>query len=330
MPHSRLLLRRRLLATAGLGLLSRPVLAQSALRLVVADQNQVLQTMLPLAGEQAKLPFGVTYANFQGGPAILEAFRAGALDVAVIGNTPPIQAHAAGERLPVIAARLSSRPDYQFALRPGLRLATLAEFRGKRIAYAEGTARQPFVLAALKKAGLSRRDVRLVPLRVADFVDALRSNQVDVGALNEPHYSRYLAEAAERGISTVPEAELDGLPRRIAYLYASGTALAQPAKYAALRDFVRAWVIASRWIQANNPAWVEAYYVRQQRLRREDGEAAERSEGSFRFPPLGEMVPIQQELIDLIHAAGDLPRRLDAGEEFDRRFDDVIAAAVAA
>ncbi len=77
-----------------------PAQVPTGTALIVADQNEVLQTLMAASGEQAKLGSKVTYANFLGGPAILEAFRAGALDLATVGNTPPIQAQAAGERNP--------------------------------------------------------------------------------------------------------------------------------------------------------------------------------------------------------------------------------------
>ncbi|WP_244471082.1 ABC transporter substrate-binding protein [Microvirga massiliensis] len=293
-------------------------------RLVVADQNEALQTLMTASGEHAKLTATVTYANFLGGPAILEAFRAGALDLATVGNTPPIQAHAAGERIPIVAARTSSEPDYSLAVRPGLTVTRLEDLRGKRIAYAEGTGRQPFVLNALKLAGLTRRDVKLVPLRAADFPDAIRSGQVDVAALNEPHFSRYLADFA--GAGALPQSENRRLPRSLTYLYASGQALADPAKAAAIREFVGRWIAANKWAKANPDEWVRAYYVERQNLKEADGRAIVDAEGAIAFPTLESLVPQQQVLIDLIHGAGDLPKRLDAREEFDLRFDDVIAA----
>lgn len=296
-------------------------------KLVVADQNEALQTLIQASGEQAKLSSSVSYANFLGGPAILEAFRAGALDLATVGNTPPIQAHAAGERIPIVAARTSSETDYFLAVRPGLRIASLEELRGRSIAYGEGTGRQPFVLNALKLAGLTRKDVKLVPLRAADFPDAVRSGQVDVAALNEPHFSRYLADFADRGASALPKEQNDRLPRSLTYLYASQKALDDPAKAAAITEFVVAWIRASRWSQQHRQAWVDAYYVGRQRLKPEDALRIVESEGRYDFPALSSLIPVQQALIDIIHQAGDLPRHLDARAEFDLRFDDVIAAA---
>lgn len=331
--HRRAVLKAVLLAPL-LGSTSVGVIAQEALpkqipagtKLVVADQNEALQTLIRASGVQAKLSSAVTYANFLGGPAILEAFRAGALDLATVGNTPPIQAHAAGERIPIVAARVSSETDYFLAVRPGLRINSLEELKGKSIAYGEGTGRQPFVLNALKLAGLTRKDVKLVPLRAADFPDAIRTGQVDVAALNEPHFSRYLADFADRGASALPKEQNDRLPKSLTYLYASKKALDDPGKAAAIREFVAGWIDASRWSHKNADAWVDAYYVKRQNLKPADGRKIVESEGDFQFPLLASLIAKQQSLIDVIHEAGDLPKRLDAREEFDLRFDEVITA----
>ena len=42
---------------------------------MVADQSERLQSVLRLSGELDKLPFKIEFANFVGGPAILEAFE---------------------------------------------------------------------------------------------------------------------------------------------------------------------------------------------------------------------------------------------------------------
>ena len=302
-----------------------PAIVPPGTSLVVADQNEELQTLMAASGQQAQLESRSTYANFLGGPAILEAFRAGALDLATVGNTPPIQAQAAGESIRIVAAVRTAGPDYRFAIRSGLALARLEDFKGLRIAYGEGTGRQPFVLNALKKAGLSRRDVTLVRLRAADFPDAIRGGQVDVAALNEPHYSRYVADGSSTGGSGLPETEYGRLPLGLSYLYAGASSLADPAKAAAIGDFVARWIAAKRWMDGDAGAWIDAYYVKRQRLSRQDGESAVRSQGTSSFPLLSSLVGEQQNLVDVIFEAGDLPRRLEARDEFDTRFDVVIA-----
>jgi sulfonate transport system substrate-binding protein len=314
-----------------------PALAQTALptevppqtRLVIADQYEYLQTLMRASGEQQKLKADVSYANFQGGPAVLEAFRAGALDLAIVYNTPPIQAHASGLILPIVAVRTNSAPDYYLAVRPGLRIDTLAQLKGHKIAYAEGTGRQPFVLSALKAGGLGVRDVTLVPLHAGDFPTALQTGQVDVAALTEPYFSRYLHTYADQKASALPKSEYAKLPTHTLYLYASPAALADPAKAAAIREVVQHWVAASVWSQQQREAWVDAYYVRGEGLTHAEGLAAAEAEGAPRFPRMADAIKAQQATIDLIHEAGDIPKRLDAAEEFDLRFDAVTAEAAA-
>lgn len=304
-----------------------PTTVPAGTKLVVADQNEALQTLMIASGQHAKLAASTSYANFIGGPQILEAFRAGALDLATVGNTPPIQAQAAGEEILIVAAIVTAEPDYKFALRPGLTLTTLEDLRGKRIAYAEGTGRQPFVLNALKSAGLTRKDVTLVPLRSGDMPDAVRAGQVDVAPLNEPHYSRYLSDYAGQGPLAFPDAVYDKLPQGLNYLYASGASLRDPAKAAAIRDFVIRWIAANRWRDAEPEAWVQAYFVQRQRLKPEDARAIVASVGPASFPLLSELIARQQALVDLIYSAGDLPKHLDASKEFDLRFDEAIRTA---
>jgi sulfonate transport system substrate-binding protein len=308
-------------------------LAQSALptevpkgtALVIADQSERLQTLFRASGEGAKLSSKVTYANFKSGPAILEAFRAGAVDLATVGNAPPIQAHASGEKIPIVAAVRTSEIDYGFVVRPGISVTKLQDLRGKKIAYAEGTGRQPFVLIALKQAGLTNKDVTLVPLRTADFADAVRSGQVDVAPLSEPLLTHYRTDPATKGSSDLEPSEYSRLPRSLGYLYAADKSLRDPAKAAAIREYVIHWIAATKWISAHRDAWVKAYYIGNQGLKEADGRSVAESEGVPSFPSLKSLVPVQQATIDLIHDAGDIPVRLKAEEEFDFRFDAVIA-----
>ncbi|QXZ80766.1 hypothetical protein [Rhizobium sp. L51/94] len=86
--------------------------------IVIGDQNEQLQTLMTASGEQDRLSSKATYANFLGGPAILEAFRADALDVATVGNVPPIQAQAAGQEVPIVAAVKIAETDYELRCGP--------------------------------------------------------------------------------------------------------------------------------------------------------------------------------------------------------------------
>lgn len=313
------------LASAGIAAEALPSVVPPGTTLTVGDQNEVTQSLLIASGEQEKLASRVKYANFLGGPAILEAFHGGALDLAMVGSAPPAQAQAAGERILIVAGARFTQPDYKFAVRPGLTINRLEDFRGKRITYGKGTGRQPFLLAALKAAGLTRKDVTLVSMQVADFPSVIRSGSVDIAVLNEPHFSRYVLEFASKGVAPLPAPEVARLPRGLSYLYASADALADPAKTAAIRDYVLRWMAAYRWSKANPDPWIDYYYVRREHFSHADGQVTEAAAGDVGFPPFRELIAGQQQIADLITEAGDFPKRLDARAEFDLRFDAVVA-----
>ncbi|GAA2411105.1 ABC transporter substrate-binding protein [Actinomadura vinacea] len=305
-----------------------PTTVPAGTKIIFADQNEQDQTLLRASGELARMKTKVEYANFLGGPAILEAFRGDAVDLAVVADTPPIQAQAAGEDVPIIAARQERPYDYHLAIAPGANIRTLRDLKGKKIAYGEGTGRQPYVLRALKKAGLTKKDVTLVPLKAADFPDAVRNRQVDAAPLNEPHYTRYLTEYRSRGGSGLPEAETAGLATGLWFLYARRAALKDPAKAAGIAEYVRHWVRAQWWSSENADAWIDAYFVKNQRLSVADGQTIIRSQGGFSFPKLDQaLIGRQQQTMDLLFEAGDLPKRLQAKEAIDTRFDAVVQAA---
>ncbi|MEU4343715.1 ABC transporter substrate-binding protein [Nocardia sp. NPDC023852] len=296
--------------------------------LVVADQSERLQSALRISGELDKFPFKVEFANFVGGPAILEAFRAGAADVAQVGDVPPIHALVAGQDVPIVAAYQTSTTALKLAVAPGKPVTTLADLKGKKIAYAEGTAQQAAVLRAIDKAGLKTSDVQLVRLQLAEFLDAVRTGQVDVAPLIEPNVTRFLRTP---GTTLLPDSETAGIYSGLAYLYARRAIVQDPAKAAATRALVTAFVQAYQWANTHPEEWASQYYVENQKVSADDAERIVDSVGTYVFPHLDQqLVDRQQDTIDAIAKAGELPKKVQAGNGFDLRFDAPISQAVSA
>ncbi|MGY4102186.1 ABC transporter substrate-binding protein [Nocardia sp. R16R-3T] len=295
-------------------------------KLVLADQQERFKSVLQFSGELDKLPFKVEFANFIGGPAILEAFRAGAADVATVGDVPPIHAQVAGQDVPIIAAIQSSPSALKLGVAPGKTVTTLADLKGKKIAYAEGTAQQAAVLRALDKAGLKPTDVQLVRLQLAEFLDAVRTGQVDVAPLIEPNVTRLLRTP---GASLVPDSETTGIYGGLAYLYARRAAVTDPAKAAATRALVAAYIRANQWVNTHQDEWARKYYVENQKVSADDAKRIVDSLGTNVFPHLDQqLIDRQQSTIDAIDKAGELPKKVRAADGFDLRFDAVVTQAV--
>lgn len=293
-------------------------------KLVVADQSELIRNLLDASGERKSITSDLELPNFAGGPAILEAMRAGALDIAYVGDTPPIQARASGTLLPIFATVSREKSEYRLVARPGLKIDDLAQLKGKRVSYIEGTGRQVFLVEALNRAGLTLDDVTLVPLRVADLPDAIRTRSVDVAVLQEPHVTRLTNQIGASAVSDPREREL--LPGTW-YIYARPEALADPAKHAAIGEFLAAAIRAAEWSNQNREEWGKEYYTDFQGIPANDTTAILASQSLMEFQTSAEGIPHHQRLIDILAQAKALPERFDAQGSFSDDFDPVIEAA---
>ncbi|MBT1159510.1 ABC transporter substrate-binding protein [Aminobacter anthyllidis] len=201
------------------------------------------QRALELSGLIDKLPFKVEWANISGGPQTIEAFRANALDVGSVADIPPIHATWTGLKVKIIAAKFRkepvAHPIYQLGIAPGVEVKTLADLRGKRIAFSPGQAQGALVLRVLQAAGLKKEDVTLIelPSKGDAYPVALASKQVDVAPIWGVLVKHYLHQYGADGATTIPH----GLRDDPAHLYAPQAVLDDPAKAAALGEYVHYW-----------------------------------------------------------------------------------------
>jgi sulfonate transport system substrate-binding protein len=323
--------RRAFLVAAGLFSAGFPLIPKALaddavdpnVELAIADQSEFVRNLLDAAGETPNLKFKASFPNFAGGPAILEAIRAGSLDIAYVGDTPPIQARASGTLLPIIATFTREVAQYRLTSRPGLFIEKLVELKGKKLSYIEGSGRQVFLIEALNKAGLTLDDVELVNLRVADLPDAIRSGTVDVAVLSEPHVTRLVTQV---GASPVSDPEERRILPSTSYFYARPDVLADPKKQAAIRQFLGAFAKAAKWSNDNEQAWAEFYYTDFQRITPEDTVAILAGQSPIVLQTSADAIPHHQKLIDILYQAGSLKERFDARGSFVDTFDQIIAA----
>jgi sulfonate transport system substrate-binding protein len=279
-----------------------------------------------LSGEQDELAADVSYANFSSGPLRLEAIRAGRAQLGGVGDVPPILAQFSEAGVPIVGAIRRDGPVYKLATSPESGIETIADLKGKRVAINEGTAQQAVVLRNLDALGLTVEDIEPVTLDLAEFADALRTNQVDAAVLKQPDRARYLATNAAKGARELENEE----PANTAlwYVYASNDALGDPAQAAAVRDFVVHWYRAEQWLNTHRDEWEREYLVGDQKIAAEDAAAVTESDGRTEFPELEPLIAAQQETIGLLQAAGAFEgKELDAHDQFDLRFDGLSEEA---
>lgn len=302
-----------------------PVDVPKGTKLRIGDP--VTQRVLEHTGWVKELPFEVEWAHIQGGPAVTEAFSARALDVGSSANMPPIHAHWVGIPVKIVAVRLHKDPEkhplYVLGISPKAKFISLAELKGKRIAFSPGQVQGEVVLRTLQAHGLKPADVTLLELPSTGdvYVNALADHTIDVAPLAAGAVSkRYIDRYGKSGGKLQPHS-----PFRddLTVLYVRQETLEDPAKAAALRAYVKLWVRAAEWEEANPEEWARIYWIEREGLSPEDARHQIQAYGSRHTPrDWSEAIALEQGSIDLFaQLAGR--ERFDASMLFDRRFEKV-------
>jgi sulfonate transport system substrate-binding protein len=138
----------------------------------------------------------VKWIDFQFGPPLLEAINVGGVDFGFVGDSPPIFAQAAGARIRYVAAVKSDGNTQAIIVPQESPIKTLADLKGKRIAFGKGSSAHNLLVAALEKAGLSWGDITPAPLAPADATAAFVKGAVDAWSIWDPYLA--LAELKEQ------------------------------------------------------------------------------------------------------------------------------------
>lgn len=320
-------------STAGASAVSAPQATATSVPagtvLKVAQQFYAEQLPIKLSGTTA-IPstLSIDWSNFTGGPQIVQALEDNAIDLGILGDVPVAYTQAAHKGVVAVAAFRNSGQTYGVVTAPGEKITGLAGLKGKKVAYTQATAPQGYLLQALKSVGLSKNNVELADIASqADTTAALTSHSIDAASLPEPIITEYLSKnPTAREIAKSSTANTSGLT----YFVTTEKALKDPAKVAAIGDFLKAMVAGYKWENAHAATWVQQYYVGQQQLTAALGRKVYNLTGPTSFPPIGpSVIGAQQKVINALAANGFLPTGLQASGEFDDRFNDIIQRAAA-
>ncbi|MET9729388.1 ABC transporter substrate-binding protein [Streptomyces sp. NPDC006458] len=304
--------------------LADKVPAGTSLKVGSFQGTQQLQFKLAKLG---KLPFEVSsWVNVAAGPDVINAFRAQSLDLANNAGIPPIQAHFQGFDAKIVAINITRKPNYVFATKPGSDIRTVADFKGRKLAFSQGQAQGVVLLRALKKAGLAYDDVQLVPLTSNQFLTALQSGQVDIAPLGNTQSPAYLAQYESKGARIITTDVVDLLN----LLWAPTSVLNDRAKAAAVAAYIPHWAKGSVWTYENPDIWNEEFYVKTQNLTLPQAQSISELANKPLFPPSwAEAIRWEQETADLL-AEGGFVKKFDVASLFDHRFEAIAARSVPA
>ncbi|WP_428986104.1 ABC transporter substrate-binding protein [Streptomyces pyxinae] len=283
----------------------------------VGDQKGGAEAVLRAAGELDDLPYRITWSTFTSGPPLLEAVDAGAIDIGGVGNTPPVFAAGAGSKIAVVSASHGAAAGEAVLVPEDSPLRRTADLKGKRVAVAQGSSAHYQLLASLRKAGLSLKDVDLTLLQPADALAAFTSGKVDAWAVWDPYTSQVLQSGRGRILTTG-----DGVVNGLSFQVAAPAALADRTKAGAVGDFVERLRRAQDWVFRHPEEWAKVW-AKETGLPYEVALAAVRRSHGTRIAVALDRAAIasEQEIADTFAGLGLIPRRFDFADYVDTRFN---------
>ncbi|MFC7532207.1 ABC transporter substrate-binding protein [Actinoplanes sp. GCM10030250] len=289
-----------------------------------------LQAVIGAAGLDKELTdagLKVEWANISGGPQSIQAFRADKLDCSAVADIPSLFAAWTGTSTKIVFQSVTvdplNHPVYKLGVAPGVAVSSLADLRGKKIAYSAGQAQGALVLRVLQLAGLSQKDVQLVELTSTgdSYVTALGSKSVDVAPIGAQNVKIY--EAKYPGATSIGT----GIRDDASTLYCLTSAVEDADKAAALKLYVGVRTKALLWANDHPAEVAKAYYEDTQGLNEADAKAVVEITGDKAVPATWDAAIVRlQETADLL-AKEQNHEKLDVNTLVDRRFEKVQAEA---
>lgn len=175
---------------------------KGSIALVLAKEHRLLEQAFPATQ--------VRWIEFPAGPQMLEALNVGALDIGATGDLPPLFAQAAGADLLYIGAEPPKPQAETILVQTDSPLQSVADLKGKKVAFQKGSSAHNLILRALNKAGLGYADIHPVYLSPADARAAFEQGSVDAWVIWEPFSSLAILKSHARLLADGRGLDLSG------------------------------------------------------------------------------------------------------------------------
>lgn len=319
--------RRSLLAAAAVSLLSRTAGAAepaggASLR---AAQYKGGDALLLRAAGIPEPAYRRTFLEFGSGNLIVEAMNGGSVDVGSGSEIPAVLAAASGARIKVVAVQLGDVNSQVVLVPRDSEIRTLADLKGRRVAYVRATTTHYYLARMLESVGLSFADILPLALSPADGAAAFARGSLEAWAI----YG-YSVPLALDGTGARVLATARGFLSGNYLYYARADALADPRLSAAIGDHLGRVARAYAWQNAHLAAYAAeqaaAIGVPQRTVL---GLLENASQPTRIVPITDEAVASAQGVADTFAALGVVPRRVEVAPIFDRRYGDLLGRAPA-
>jgi sulfonate transport system substrate-binding protein len=192
--------------------------AESAEIRIGFQKGSGLLSMIKAQGTMEKALPGhqIKWIEFPAGPQMLEALNAGSIDFGSTGAPPPVFAQAGGVDLLYVGAEPAPVSSEAIFVPKDSTLRTVAQLKGKRVAFQKGSGSHFLLASALYKAGLTIRDIVPVYLSPSDARAAFVSGSIDAWVVWDPYFA-----SAQKSYQVRVLADYTGLPLANGFYLAS-------------------------------------------------------------------------------------------------------------
>tara|TARA_R110002073_G_scaffold12911_8_gene55896 strand:+ start:334 stop:1317 length:984 start_codon:yes stop_codon:yes gene_type:complete len=185
----------------------------------------------------------ISVSGFTSGKQCLNAVLGGAAEIATTAEAPTTA--AAMSKQPIAFLARMEYSDLKTLTAAGSGIKSLADLKGKKIAFTAGTGSEVYTVALLKKAGLSKSDVKLTNLRPQDMLPALSAGDIDAYNTWEPHVSNGVKAMGAK----VAELDTKGIYAETFNIVVMKSYLKDNPELIAA--FLKALIEAEAWMKAN-------------------------------------------------------------------------------
>jgi sulfonate transport system substrate-binding protein len=144
----------------------------------------------------------VSWSEFTSGPPLLEALGAGALDFGPTGDVPPLFAQAARGNLLYVGTYRGSSAGSAVLVHKDSPIQSIADLKGKRLAFKRGSSAHNVTVKVLRKGGLTPDDVTQLDLAPPDAAAAFKNGSIDAWSIWDPYTAIAEADPQTRVLTT--------------------------------------------------------------------------------------------------------------------------------
>lgn len=136
--------------------------------------------------------------EFDSGPLVNEAVAAGEADMGFMADLPAIISKSTGQNIEVVSNVAYGEKGLAVLVGADSKIKSVADLKGKKVAYATGSYAQHLLALLLDKEGLKLDDVQSVNLGAADQPGALANGEVDAIVIWEQYISQLTSDGTAK------------------------------------------------------------------------------------------------------------------------------------